>query len=141
MKITYLAAVYRCEKNPARYVAIFPDIACFPNIESSYEDLHDDAERHLETVVYRYVDQNKPLPKPTKDYEELVKKVDPSYGEVGMVMPVTVCIKSKTVPVCVTIPEDYLKRIDDFVREFGMSRSVFLTMAAMEYIRKREDEN
>lgn len=136
MKVTYLATVYRCERHPAKYRAAFPDLGGVMTHEASFDDLGKVAEELLEVEVLRRLADKKTLPPATEDYEKLVKKADPDLGAVGMVMPVTVLVKTRTVTVCITIPEDKLKLINNHCDEHAMNRSSFMTMAVLAYMRK-----
>jgi predicted RNase H-like HicB family nuclease len=121
-------------KEPASdYGVSFPD---FPGVVTAGTDLDDAramAEEALTLHIEGLVEDGEPLPEPST-LEEVM--ADPDNRD-GVVILVAVKAEPKrALRVNVTIPEDVLEQIDQYVKERGLNRSSFLTRAAKHAMEK-----
>lgn len=132
MRHTYCALMHPASEGG--YIVDFPDLEnCFTEGDS-IEEAKDMAEDVLATHVNYLLDNNKAIPAATMDSASLLAKANPDFGPVAFVMPVTVYTAKapKAVHLNITIQEDKLEILTDFINSCGMKRSTFLVTAAME---------
>ncbi len=135
MRHTYCALVHEQEPtDPHPFIVDFPDFDFCKTEGDTIEDVKMMAEDVLALTIQVMQEDKKALPVPTTDYKKLLAKADPDFGPVAFVMPVTVYTakEPKAAHINITIPEDKLEILSDFINSCGMKRSTFMVAAAME---------
>lgn len=113
------------------YGVIVPDLpGCFSagsTIEEAIQNAHEAIECHLEGLLK----DNEPIPL-KKSVEQHLENPDFQGGVLAVVDIDLSKISGKTVRINISIPERFLKQIDDYTQ--GENRSGFLVDAAMNYM-------
>ena len=126
----YIAVVHK--DSVSDYGVSFPDFpGCITGGKSidKVKDLSNEAlSGHIQTMI----EFGEKIPNPTK-LDDIVADQDYSTAIAFFVVSAPE-IKSKTVRVNITLPENILRQIDVTARKRGMSRSSFLTHAAQNAI-------
>lgn len=125
------------EKN-SDYGVIVPDLAgCFSagdTIENAIKNAHEAIECHLEGLLLD--NEAIPLQQPI---EQHLANDDFKEGVLAVVDIDLSKISGKTTRVNISIPERFLKQIDDYTKQHGGNRSGFLVDAAMNYMAEHQD--
>ena len=115
------------------YGVIVPDLpGCFSagdTIEEAVHNAHEAIECHIEGLLLD--NESIPLKKPIEEHLE-----DPDFKE-GVLAVVEIDISKisgKTTRINVSLPERFLKQIDDYTQHHGGNRSGFLVDAALSYM-------
>ncbi len=115
------------------YGVIVPDLpGCFSagdTIEEAIQNAKEAIECHIEGLLLD--NESIPLKRPIEEHLE-----DPDFRE-GLLAVVKVDISrisGKTIRINVSIPERFLKQIDDYTEHHGGNRSGFLVDAALSYM-------
>lgn len=121
------------------YGVIVPDLpGCFSagdTIEEAIKNAHEAIECHIEGLLLD--NESLPLKKSIEEHLE-----DPEF-EGGLLAMIEVDISKlsgKTTRINVSLPERFLKQIDDFTDRHGGNRSAFLLDAAMAYMSEHKDK-
>lgn len=119
------------------YGVIVPDLpGCFSagsTIEEAIKNAHEAIECHLEGLLLD--NESIPLKKPVEQHLE-----DPDFkdGVLAMVEIDISKISGKTTRINVSLPERFLKQIDEYTQQHGGNRSGFLVDAAMSYMAEHQ---
>lgn len=119
------------------YGVIVPDLpGCFSaggTIEEAVKNAHEAIECHLEGLLLD--NESIPLKKPVEQHLE-----DPDFkdGVLAMVEIDISKISGKTTRINVSLPERFLKQIDEYTHQHGGNRSGFLLDAAMNYMAEHQ---
>lgn len=115
------------------YGVIVPDLpGCFSagtTMEEAIKNAHEAIECHLEGL---FID-NEPLPLKLP-IEKHLENPDFKGGVLALVEIDISKISGKTTRINVSLPERFLKQIDEYTHEHGGNRSGFLVDAAMSYM-------
>jgi predicted RNase H-like HicB family nuclease len=115
------------------YGIIVPDLpGCFSagdSIENAIQNAHEAIECHLEGLLL----DNEPIPL-KRAIEEHLDNSDFKGGILAVVEIDLSKISGKTTRINVSLPERFLKQIDEYARQHGENRSGFLVNAAMNYM-------
>jgi predicted RNase H-like HicB family nuclease len=132
----YLAVVH---KEPASdYGVSFPDFPGCITAGKSIDEAKDLAYEALLLHVEGQREDGEPLPTPT-NLEDIV--ADPENADAVAFLVVSVPdAPGKAKRINITMPEETLRRVNVAARRRGLSRSAFLTRAALE-VMQREDLN
>jgi predicted RNase H-like HicB family nuclease len=119
------------------YGVIVPDLpGCFSvgdSIEDAIQNAHEAIECHLEGLLLD--NESIPLKKPIEQHLD-----DPDFKD-GVLAVVEIDISKisgKTTRINVSLPERFLKQIDDYTQKHGGNRSGFLVDAAMNYMAEHQ---
>jgi predicted RNase H-like HicB family nuclease len=121
------------------YGVIVPDLlGCFSagsTIEETIQNAQEAIECHLEGLLLD--NESIPLKKPVGEHLE-----DPDFkdGLLAMIDVDISKISGKTTRINVSLPERFLKQIDDYTQQNGGNRSGFLVDAAMSYMSEHRNE-
>jgi predicted RNase H-like HicB family nuclease len=122
------------------YGVIVPDLpGCFSagsTIEEAIHNAHEAIECHLEGLLV----DNDPIPL-KKPVEQHLENPDFAGGVLALVEIDMSKISGKTARINVSIPERFLRQIDEYTKEHGGNRSGFLLDAAMSYMALHQTEN
>ncbi|AUT73994.1 type II toxin-antitoxin system HicB family antitoxin [Paraburkholderia hospita] len=127
--------VYVCRDGDAGFRASFPD---FPRAEAQGKSFGE-LKRNAQKVVELMYDQSEQLiPAPTNSTSEL-HELDMDDGEgLWMFIDINLArVTSKAVGVQISLLEDVLRQIDGDAKERHMTRSAYITLAAMHELRSR----
>jgi predicted RNase H-like HicB family nuclease len=120
------------------YGVIVPDLpGCFSagnTIEDAIKNAHEAIECHLEGLLLD--SEAIPLQQPI---EQHLANDDFKEGVLAVVDIDLSKISGKTTRVNISIPERFLKQIDDYTKQHGGNRSGFLVDAAMNYMAEHQD--
>ena len=115
------------------YGVIVPDLpGCFSagdTIEEAIQNAHEAIECHIEGLL----SDNESLPL-KKSVEEHFEDSDLKDGVLAIVEIDISKLAGRTVRVNISLPERFLKQIDEYARGHGGNRSGFLMDAAMSYM-------
>jgi predicted RNase H-like HicB family nuclease len=121
------------------YGVIVPDLpGCFSageTIEEAIKNAHEAIECHLEGLLM----DNDPIPL-KKTIEEHLENPDYKEGLLAMVEIDISKISGKTTRINISLPENFLKQIDEYTHQHGGNRSAFLVDAAMSYMAEHRIE-
>lgn len=121
------------------YGVIVPDLpGCFSagsTIEEAIHNAHEAIECHLEGLLL----DNDPIPF-KKPVEQHFENPDFAGGVLALVEIDMSKISGKTTRINVSMPERFLKQIDEYTKEHGGNRSGFLLDAAMSYMAEHRTE-
>ena len=115
------------------YGVIVPDLpGCFSagdTIEEAISNSHEAIECHIEGLLLD--NESLPLKKPVEEHLE-----NPEFknGVLAIVEIDISKLSGKTTRINVSLPERFLKQIDDYAQSHGGNRSAFLVDAAMNYM-------
>lgn len=112
----------------------FPDFPGCVTAGKTLDEAREMAEEALCFHVKGMQEDGEPLPRPTS-LETVM--ADPDAQEAVAFLVSLPQETSKSVRVNVTLPEPILKRIDAWAKSHGLSRSAFLTQAALQTIEKQ----
>jgi len=123
---SYIAVVH---KDPSSdYGVSFPDFPGCITAGDSIDNVKDLSVEALSGHIKIMKEFGEKIPTPSK-LDDIV--ADPDYFDVVAFLVVSIPeIKSKTIRVNITLPEDILHKIDVTAKKRGMSRSSFLSHAA-----------
>lgn len=123
---SYIAVVH---KDPSSdYGVSFPDFPGCITAGDSIDNVKDLSIEVLSGHIKIMKEFGEKIPTPSK-LDDIV--ADPDYFDVVAFLVVSIPeIKSKTIRVNITLPEDILHKIDVTAKKRGMSRSSFLSHAA-----------
>lgn len=117
----------------SNYSVIVPDLpGCFSagdTIEEAIQNAHEAIECHLEGLFLD--NESIPLKKPI---EQHLDNPDFKDGVLAVVEIDLSKVSGKTTRINVSLPERFLKQIDDYTERHGGNRSGFLVDAAMNYM-------
>jgi predicted RNase H-like HicB family nuclease len=120
------------DKNSDYGVSV-PDLpGCFSagsTIEEAVKNAHEAIECHLEGLLL----DNEPVPL-KQAIEEHLENPDLQGGVLAMVEIDLSRISGKTTRINISLPERFLKQIDEYADQHGGNRSGFLVGAAMSYM-------
>ncbi|TAK73715.1 MAG: type II toxin-antitoxin system HicB family antitoxin [Gammaproteobacteria bacterium] len=112
---------------------IVPDLpGCFSagsTIEEAIQNTHEAIECHLEGLLL----DNEPIPL-KRPIEQHLENPDFKNGILAVVDIDVSKISGKTIRINVSLPERFLKQIDEYAHQHGGNRSGFLVDAAMSYM-------
>ena len=115
------------------YGVIVPDLpGCFSagsTIEEAIKNAHEAIECHLEGLLL----DNESIPL-QKSIEEHLENPDFKGGVLAMIKVDVSKISGKTTRINVSLPERFLRQIDEHTEQHGGNRSGFLVDAAMSYM-------
>jgi len=120
------------------YGVIVPDLpGCYSagdTIEQAIQNTHEAIECHIEGLLLD--NESLPLKKSIEDHLE-----DPDFknGVLAMVEIDISKLSGKTTRINVSLPERFLKQIDEFTQHHGGNRSGFLVDAAMSYMSEHKE--
>lgn len=121
------------------YGVIVPDLpGCFSagsTIEEAIHNAHEAIECHLEGLLLD--NESIPLKKPVEHHLD-----DPELkgGVLAMVEIDVSKISGKTTRINVSLPERFLRQIDEYTKQHGGNRSGFLVDAAMSFMAEHQSE-
>ena len=122
------------------YGVIVPDLpGCFSaggTIEEAVHNAHEAIECHLEGLLL----DNEPIPF-KKTIEQHIDDPDLRDGVLAVVEIDISKLSGKTTRINVSVPERFLKQIDEYTHQHGGNRSGFLVDAAMNLMAKHGDGN
>lgn len=119
------------------YGVIVPDLpGCFSageTIEKAIINAHEAIECHLEGLLLD--NESIPLKKPIEQHLD-----NPDFkGGVLAVVEIDISkVSGKTTRINVSLPERFLKQIDEYTKQHGGNRSGFLVDAAMNYMAEHQ---
>ena len=123
----------------SEYGVIVPDLpGCFSGgntLEKAIQNAKEAIECHLEGLL----SDGEPLPL-QKSLAEHLDNPDFKEGVLALVEIDLSKISGKSVRVNITLPERFLKQIDDYAQQHGGNRSAFLVDAAMRYMSEHQTE-
>jgi predicted RNase H-like HicB family nuclease len=126
------------DKNSA-YGVIVPDLPrCFSagdTIEEAIQNAHEAIECHLEGLLL----DNESIPF-KKSIESHLDNPDLKDGVLAVVEIDLSKISGKTTRINVSLPERFLKQIDEYTERHGGNRSGFLVDAAMSYMAEHQTD-
>ena len=115
------------------YGVIVPDLpGCYSagkTIEDAIKNAHEAIECHLEGLLL----DNDPIPL-KQPLEQHLDDPDLKEGVLALVDIDLSKVSGKSKRVNITLPERFLKQIDEYTRQHGGNRSAFLADAAMNYM-------
>ena len=115
------------------YGVIVPDLpGCFSagdTVENAIHNTHEAIECHLEGLLM----DNESIPL-KKSIEQHLDNPDFKDGVLAIVEIDVSRLSGKTTRINVSLPERFLKQIDDYTESHGGNRSGFLVDAAMDYM-------
>ncbi len=120
----YIALIHK--QDDSDYGVSFPD---FPGCVSAGVTLEDARRMGAEALAFHLeglVEDGEPVPEPST-LDAIMRDSDNREG-VAILVPASV--KSKSVRINVTLPEDALRAIDSYAERHGYTRSGFLASAA-----------
>lgn len=121
------------------YGVIVPDLpGCFSagsTIEDAIKNAHEAVECHLEGLLL----DNDPIPL-KKSIEQHLDNPEFKGGLLAVVDVDLSQISGKTTRINVSLPERFLKQIDEYTHQHGGNRSGFLVDAAMNYMAVHQSE-
>lgn len=121
------------------YGVIVPDLpGCFSagnTIDEAIQNAHEAIECHLEGLLA----DNEPIPL-KKTIEQHLDNPDFKNGVLAIVDVDLSKISGKTTRVNVSLPEHFLKQIDEYTHQHGGNRSGFLVDAAMNFMSEHPTE-
>lgn len=127
----YPIFIHKDEKSD--YGVIVPDLpGCFSagkTIEEAIHNAHEAIECHLEGLLL----DGEPIPLQTS-IEEHLDNVELKDALLALVEIDLSKISGKSARVNITLPERFLKQIDEYTKQHGGNRSAFLLDAAMKYM-------
>lgn len=127
---SYIAVVHK--DSSSDFGVSFPDFPGCISAGKTIDEVKDMATQALSGHVKTMNEFGEQVPNPSK-LDDIV--ADPDYSNAIAFLVVTVPdIKSKTVRVNITLPEEILHQIDVTAKKRGMSRSSFLVHAAQNII-------
>lgn len=119
------------------YGVIVPDLpGCFSagsSMEEAIQNAHEAIECHLEGLLL----DNEPVPL-KKSVELHLENPDFQGGVLALVEVDISKISGKTTRINISVPERFLKQIDDYTQQIGGNRSGFLVDAAMNYMAQHQ---
>lgn len=125
--------------NNSDYGVTVPDLpGCFSagdTIEEAIKNANEAIECHLEGLLL----DNEPMPL-KKPIEQHLDNSDFKDGVLAVVEIDISKISGKTTRVNVSLPERFLKQIDEYTQQHGGNRSGFLVDAAMNYMAEHQIE-
>ena len=123
---SYIAAVH---KDPSsEYGVSFPDFPGCITAGKSVDEAKDISVEALKGHIKTMKEFGEKIPTPSK-LDDII--ADPDYHDAVAFLVISIPnIKTKTVRVNITLPEDILHKIDVTAKKRGMSRSSFLSHAA-----------
>lgn len=122
---SYVAIIHKDEETD--FGALFPDFPGCVTAGSTLDEVAAMAREALALHVKGMREDGEELPKPSTLEEAMGH--DLAKDAVACLV-VDLPEEQKTVRVNITLPESELKRIDDFARRFGLTRSSLLAMGA-----------
>jgi predicted RNase H-like HicB family nuclease len=126
----YIAVVYKDPKSD--FGVSFPDFPGCITTGSSIDEAKDMAHDALSLHINGMLKDGDNIPAPSK-LEDIMD--DPDYSDAAAILVVSVSeVKTRSVRVNITVPEDMLRKIDSVAKKRGMSRSSFLVHAAQNAI-------
>ena len=90
---TYFAVVHEDGKGPWRYIVAFPDLDNIASEENTLGKVHMMASEILEGKIQDILEHKQTPPEPTEGVEELLKKVEPEFGDVAFILGVHVKVE------------------------------------------------
>lgn len=115
------------------YGVIIPDLpGCYSagdTIEEALHNAHEAIECHIEGLLL----DNDPIPL-KKPIEEHLENPDLKNGVLAIIEIDISKLSGKTTRINVSLPERFLKQIDEYTQSHGGNRSGFLVDAAMSYM-------
>ncbi len=121
------------------YGVIVPDLpGCFSagsTIEEAIHNAHEAIECHLEGLLM----DNESIPL-KKSVEQHLGDPDLKDGVLALVEIDISKISGKTTRINVSLPERFLKQIDEYTKQHGCNRSGFLVDAAMSYMAEHQGD-
>lgn len=121
------------------YGVIVPDLpGCFSagsTIEEAISNAHEAIECHLEGLLL----ESEPIPL-KQPIEQHLHNPDFQEGVLAVVEIDISTISGKTTRINVSLPERFLKQIDEYARQHGRNRSAFLVDAAMSYMSEHQTQ-
>ncbi len=120
------------------YGVIVPDLpGCYSagsTIEDAIHNAHEAIECHIEGLLL----DNESIPL-KKSIAEHLDNPDFKDGVLAVVDVDISKLSGKTTRINISLPERFLKQIDEYTRHHGGNRSAFLVDAAMNYMSEHED--
>ncbi len=131
---SYIAVIH---KDPGSEFGVsFPDFPGCITAGASIDEVKNMAHKALPFHVKGMLEDGEKIPVPSR-LEEIM--ADPDYVDAVAFLVVTIPdLKSRTVRVNITIPEDTLQQIDAAAKKCGMSRSFFFAHAAQNAIHSNQ---
>ena len=131
----YIAVVHKDPKTD--FGVSFPDFQGCITAGSTIDEAKDMAHDALSLHIKGMLEDGDNIPVPSK-LEDIMD--DPDYSDAAAILVVSVSeVKSRSVRVNITVPEDILRKIDSVAKKRGMSRSSFLVHAAQNAITSSQD--
>ena len=121
------------------YGVIVPDLPdCYSvgdTIEEAMENAHEAIECHIEGLLLD--NESIPLKKPIEEHLENCE----FRGGVLAILEIDISkLSGKTTRISISLPEKFLKQIDEYTQHHGGNRSAFLVDAAMNYLSEHGKE-
>ena len=120
------------------YGVIVPDLpGCYSSgdtVEEAIQNSHEAIECHVEGLLL----DNEPLPL-KEPIEKHLENPDFAGGLLAIVEVDISKISGKTTRINISLPERFLKQIDEYTHQHGGNRSGFLVDAAMTYMAEHQD--
>ena len=131
----YIAVVHKDPKSD--FGVSFPDFPGCITAGSTIDEAKDMAQEALSLHIKGMLEDKAKIPSPSK-LEDIM--ADPDFSDAAAILIVTVSdMKSRSVRVNITVPEDILRQIDSTAKERHMSRSSFLVYAAQTALKSSEE--
>ncbi len=128
----YIAVIHKEESSD--YGVSFPDFPGCITAGSTLEEVKNMASEALEFHIEGMAGDGEIIPEPSV-LDNIVNDPDYSDALTFIVVPVKIP-ETKAVRINITIQENILKKIDEFAKTCGMSRSAFLTFAAQKELNR-----
>ena len=126
----YIAVVHKDPKSD--FGVSFPDFPGCVTAGNTIDEAKDMAHDALSLHIKGMLEDGDNISAPSK-LEDIME--DPDYSDAAAILVVSVSeVKSRSVRVNITVPEDMLRKIDNVAKKRGMSRSSFLVHAAQNAI-------
>ena len=125
----YIALIHK--EAGSDYGVSFPDFPGVISVGATLDEARAMAEEALGFHVGGLIEDGEPIPEPSS----LEQVMADAANRGGVAILVTVRTRpTRAVRVNITLPEDVLARIDDYVKQHGFTRSRFLAHAARRVI-------
>ena len=133
----YLAVVHKGSNSD--FGVSFPDFPGCVTAGNTLDEAKDMAHDALALHIKGMLEDGETIPVPSK-LEDIVD--NPEYSDTAAILVVSAPeIKSRSVRVNITLPEDTLREIDMMAKKRGMSRSSFLVNAAKNALTSNENNH
>lgn len=127
--MNYIAVIHKDQDTG--YGASFPEVGGCTAVSDTLEGIIEEAKNALSLYLETLKELGRDIPEPKGIDYVLKNSVKTGFVMVAMI---PVILNDNVVRINITVPERYLHRIDEAAKRKNMSRSAFLTEAALQSI-------